>query len=242
MSDPLPPAADRSDTDLLLGLHHRQPGVLLELYTRYFPPAYALAFRMLADAGRAEDCVHSVFLHLRQHPPPADPAPATVRTWVLQTVHQHARTQQRQPSAPPAPAPAPAAGGAPPAIPPTGPGRFTALRALAAAQQAARAAVATLPPVERTVLDLAYFQGQPPAAIAAAIAESPRAVQGLLRAGLNHLHQVAALAQREGKEVQGALLEVRREVDQHVVTQHQVDAREGGALPQIMLAEDDYAK
>ena len=54
-------------------------------------------------------------------------------------------------------------------------------------------------------------------------------------------HQVAALAQGEREELQRPPLELGSEVDQHVATQHQVDARKRRALSKVVLAEDDHA-
>src|SRR5207249_4005775 len=45
----------------------------------------------------------------------------------------------------------------------------------------------------------------------------------------------------EGEELQGARLQLRREIDQHVAAQAQVDAREGRTLRQIVLAKDGQA-
>jgi hypothetical protein len=52
--------------------------------------------------------------------------------------------------------------------------------------------------------------------------------------------QVAALAQREGEELEGAPLQLGGEVDQHVAAEDEIDAREGGAVPQVVLAEDHH--
>jgi hypothetical protein len=53
--------------------------------------------------------------------------------------------------------------------------------------------------------------------------------------------QIAAIPQGEGKELECALLQLLREVDQHIPAQDQVELREGGMLPQVVLAEDDQA-
>src|SRR5262249_35835335 len=51
-------------------------------------------------------------------------------------------------------------------------------------------------------------------------------------------HEEAAVAQGEGEQLEGALLEVGREVDQDVATEREIDARERRALAPIVLTED----
>ena len=50
--------------------------------------------------------------------------------------------------------------------------------------------------------------------------------------------QVAGIPQREGEELQGMTLQLGVEVDEHIPAEDQVDARERGALGQVVLAED----
>ncbi|HMA33891.1 MAG TPA: sigma-70 family RNA polymerase sigma factor [Chloroflexia bacterium] len=178
------PPAFHSDTLLLAGVAARQPAALQELYDRYSPIAYALALRMLRDPLAAEACVQTVFLGLWQHPPGADPGRREWSAELLRAVQLQARTQQRsrRPGRrPPAPVvPPPPAG----ALPPSGPGRFAARHRLAEQQQAARTALARLPPIQRAVLELAYFDGLTASEIAAALQESRATIDGHLQAGL----------------------------------------------------------
>ncbi len=51
-------------------------------------------------------------------------------------------------------------------------------------------------------------------------------------------HEVAAVPQGEGEELEGAFLEFGREVDEHIAAEFEVDAREGRALAEVVLAED----
>jgi signal transduction histidine kinase len=109
MDNNSPAAALRGDADLLAGVAARQPEALLELYDRYSRAAYALAARMLGDAGRAEECTHAAFLEVWRHPPPAEPTGVEFSAWLLAAVHRNAYARQRaavpdtQPSAGAAP-------------------------------------------------------------------------------------------------------------------------------------------
>src|SRR5690349_2574065 len=52
--------------------------------------------------------------------------------------------------------------------------------------------------------------------------------------------QVSAGHQREGKLVEHVVLQFRSEIDQHIATQDQVDAREWRAPCKILLAKDNH--
>ncbi|MGI8587277.1 MAG: RNA polymerase sigma factor [Chloroflexia bacterium] len=185
-------ASDRSDAELLLGLCAHRRAALQELYTRYFPPVYALAVRMLDDPDAADECVQVVFLRIEQHSALVDPPRGDVCMWLLQAIHQQARTQQRLPFARPPPIAADPPNTTAAADAPTGLGRFDPHRRLAEHRQSARAALAILSPVERTVLELAYFRSMTLSEIAASQSVPPGTVQTQLRAGLDRLRVAVA--------------------------------------------------
>src|SRR4051812_39205428 len=54
-------------------------------------------------------------------------------------------------------------------------------------------------------------------------------------------HKIAVPMQREGEALQHATLQVRGEIDQHIATQNEIDARKRRAVSEIVLAEHDKA-
>src|SRR5262249_37083473 len=58
--------------------------------------------------------------------------------------------------------------------------------------------------------------------------------------GLAQEQVAVRVVQREGEQVQHLLLQLGLEIDQQVSANHQVNAREWHAAPQVLLAEDDH--
>jgi RNA polymerase sigma factor (sigma-70 family) len=197
MTDPRDARAFQSDTELVARVAAHQPAALLELYDRYAGVAYGLAVRMLADAARAEECVQAVFLDLWGQPPPADSTRREFSGWLLAAVHRNARARQRAAAARisrrqglvPATDRAPQRATETPAS-----ARPGARRRLAARQQWVRAAHTSLPPAERTALELAYFEGQTASEIAERLLEPRTTVHTRIQAAAQHLHAVLAAA------------------------------------------------
>jgi RNA polymerase sigma factor (sigma-70 family) len=195
MTDPSDASAFRSDSELVTRVAARQPAALLELYDRYAAVAYGLAVRMLTDAGRAEECVQAVFLDLWRQPPPADSTRREFSMWLLAAVYRNARARQQAAGAgisrrqgtaltmdrePQLAAENPASA------------RAGARRRLAARQQWVRAAHTSLPPAERTALELAYLEGQTASEIAERLLEPRATVQTRIRDVAQHLRAVLA--------------------------------------------------
>jgi len=157
------------DTDLDdLELHRRlsagDRGAFDELYRRYSPSAFGLAYRLTGQQVLAQDVVHDAFLALWRAPEAFDPARGAFRTFFLSLVHHRAvdtiRREERL--------------------------RKRAERAanleqltdedvaeevvdrdvLGIRRQEVRDALTTLSPEQRQVLEMAYFQGYTQAAIA----------------------------------------------------------------------------
>jgi RNA polymerase sigma factor (sigma-70 family) len=148
---------DRDDLELHRRLVAGDRGGFDELYRRYAAPAYGLAYRVLGQQILAQDVVHDAFMALWRAPEAYDPARGAFRTFFLSLVHHRAvdtvrreeRLRKRQ-------------------------GRASNLESLVGEDVAEdvvdaadlavrrieiRAALQTLPPEQRQVLELAYFEG-----------------------------------------------------------------------------------
>jgi RNA polymerase sigma factor (sigma-70 family) len=77
------------DADLLTRVSRGDEVAIEQLYQRYGGGCYALARRLLNDAGLAEDVVQQVFLALWQGHS-YDPARGAVSTWLLSVTHHKA--------------------------------------------------------------------------------------------------------------------------------------------------------
>ena len=85
-----PTPAVPTDAELVARLADRDARALDGLYARHGRPAYALARRICADDGLAEDVVQEVFLVLWRDPSRFDPARGSVISWLLTLVHHKA--------------------------------------------------------------------------------------------------------------------------------------------------------
>jgi RNA polymerase sigma-70 factor (ECF subfamily) len=194
----LPSDTALSDTELMASVRTRNAGALQQLYDRHFRRAYAVAFRMLGEAGAAEDCVHDQFLKLWQKPDLYDARRGVFIYWFLTTVHNNAsnylrrqgRTRplgnplnEEEPGLTPEPADRDA-----------GQSSVEDLADQAEAQQVVRAALAELTSQQRAVLELAYFGGMSQSEIAQYLQEPLGTVKTRIRTGMIKLR--AALETR----------------------------------------------
>jgi RNA polymerase sigma-70 factor, ECF subfamily len=128
-----------------------------ELYRRYAAPAFGLAFRVTGQQILAQDVVHDAFMALWRAPEAYDPARGAFRTFFLSLVHHRAvdtvrreeRLRRRQDRA---------ANLEPLAVEDTAEGVIDAAD-IEVRRREVRAALETLPPEQRQVLELAYFGG-----------------------------------------------------------------------------------
>ena len=76
----------------------RQPEGLAALYDRHAPHLLALARRILGHAGEAEDVVQEVFVHVWNHASRYDPSRSSVSTWLVLITRSRAidRLRHRQ--------------------------------------------------------------------------------------------------------------------------------------------------
>jgi RNA polymerase sigma factor (sigma-70 family) len=81
---------DRDDLELHRRLTVGDREAFEELYRRYAPASYGLAYRLTAQHVLAQDVVHDAFLALWRAPEAYDPARGPFRTFFLSLVHHRA--------------------------------------------------------------------------------------------------------------------------------------------------------
>ncbi|MGH2540294.1 MAG: sigma-70 family RNA polymerase sigma factor [Actinomycetota bacterium] len=148
---------DRDDLELHRRLTDGDRLAFDELYRRYSSSAYGLAYRITGQQLLAQDVVHDAFMALWRAPEAFDPARGAFRTFFLSLVHHRAvdtvrreeRIRARQQRA---------ANLEPPAVEDPAEGVVDAAE-VADRRLEVRAVLETLPPEQRQVLEMAYFDG-----------------------------------------------------------------------------------
>jgi RNA polymerase sigma-70 factor (ECF subfamily) len=132
------------------------------LFRRYAPTALAVANRIVRRMHLAEETVQEAFLALWRNPGGYDPSRGSVRSYLLSTVHHRAvdlvrreEAQRRR------------AEESLPDVPPEDPGA-TVVEDVGMEQErvVVRAALDSLPPEQRQVIELMYFGGKSQSKIA----------------------------------------------------------------------------
>jgi RNA polymerase sigma-70 factor (ECF subfamily) len=153
-----------------------------ELYDQYASVALAVALRIVADRGQAEDLVHDAFVTVWEKIDRYDTARGSLRSWVLTIVRNRSIDRVRA---------------ARPGIEigeadeqsllqtDTNPTWDAAVAHLGSTQL--RAAMATLPDEQREAIELAYFGGHTYREIAGIVGIAEGTANGRLRLGLAKL-------------------------------------------------------
>ena len=155
---------DREDLELHRRLTTGDRGAFDELYRRYASAAYGLAYRLTAQQILAQDVVHDAYMALWRAPEAYDPARGAFRTFFLSLVHHRAvdtvrreeRLRKRQERA----ANLERVAGEDVAEGVVNEA-WVAIR-----RREVREALTTLPPEQRQVLEMAYFDGKTQVVIA----------------------------------------------------------------------------
>jgi RNA polymerase sigma factor (sigma-70 family) len=146
------------DLELHRSLSAGDRGAFDDLYRRYSASAYGLAYRITGQQVLAQDVVHDAFMALWRAPEAFDPARGAFRTFFLSLVHHRAvdtvrreerirARQERASNLEPLAVEDPAEG-------------VTDAADLADRRIEVRAALETLPPEQRQVLEMAYYGGK----------------------------------------------------------------------------------
>jgi RNA polymerase sigma-70 factor (ECF subfamily) len=163
-------------------------GSLGLLYDRYASLLLAVGRRIVGDDREAEDLVHDVFLEVWRSAADFDGARGSVRTWILMRLRSRALDRKKAPRV----ARAVKLGD-------------EQLENLASADDPAlepdrarvRRALAELPPEQRAVLELGYFEGLSSSEIAQRIATPIGTVKSRVAAGLARLRTGLAIRYKE---------------------------------------------
>src|SRR4051794_24100875 len=147
-------ADQERDAAILRRIVERDPHGVELLYERYAGIAFALAYRLLGERGSAEDVVQEAFLRVWRQGATYDTRRGTVRAWLLTIVHHRAVDQMRS---------ARSKSGADTVIDDAMPlpakedTWSDVMQGLE--HERVQQAMATLPPEQRQVVDLAYYGG-----------------------------------------------------------------------------------
>jgi len=173
------------DAAILRQIAERDPRGIELLYDRYSGVALALAYRLLGERGSAEDVVQEAFLNVWRQGATYDTRRGTVRTWLLTIVHHRAIDQMRS-----ARSKAGADTVLDDALPlPAKEDTWTeVIQSLE--HERIRLAMATLPPEQRQVVDLAYYGGFTHTEISQRIGIPLGTVKGRMRLALDKLRDL----------------------------------------------------
>ncbi|MGE3962066.1 MAG: RNA polymerase sigma factor [Dehalococcoidia bacterium] len=196
-----PPAND--DRELARRLQRRDASALAALYHAHRRRAFGLAYRVLGDPAAAEDAVQAAFLALWEQADRIDPDGGSLGALLMTVVHRRsvdlarrrARTRDREASR----APEGHEDQDPALVIPDADAQQAFTRVLDdddGARRRLSAALARLPEGQRSVVELAYFEGLTHRAIAERLGLPDGTVKSRLRLGLGHLRD--ALKHREG--------------------------------------------
>lgn len=152
------------------------------LYDRHVRAMYGLALRILQDQGEAETVVQAVFADAWSHMVGADGDGGPTASGLLAATRRRAIEQLRALSVSPPDDPAVVELPMPAIADERPPLSDEAVARL-------RAALADLPVIERTAIELAGLQGMTAAQIAERIEQPPEAVRTRIRAGLMKLRE-----------------------------------------------------
>jgi len=163
---------ERSDEQLIVRMAARDEEALEELYRRYAPYLAALSRRMLGNHGDVQGCVQDAFFRAWEAAARFDPTRASAKTWLVTIGHRVAINKLR--GRRPTPLPLEAWDAPTPAGDPV-------------ERIGLEAAVATLEPDERELIELAFYQGHSHQELANLTDRPLGSVKSKLRAALRKL-------------------------------------------------------
>ena len=166
-------------------LRRSDPAAIELLYDRYSRLAYTLAFRVLADAGAAEDVVQDAFLSVWRRRDSFDADRGSLKTWVAAIVHHRALDRLRGRSGR-------SRRDLPLDIAAAGESTDDSFDAVAEGleRDQVRRALASLSPDQRSAIELAYYGGLSQTEISERLGIPLGTVKGRTRQALRRLREV----------------------------------------------------
>lgn len=201
--DDAPPMRDRpggigigvghagNDEALLARLASGDPAALSPLYDRYAGPVFALLLRIIAERAAAEDLLQEVFVRVWQRADTYQVGRGRPRTWVLGIAHNLAIDEVRRRRRRPQGADEREAGQLEEllaAVPSAEAGPEEQAWARQRRQQIG-AALAQLPPAQRVIIEMAYFEGYTQSQMADHLGEPLGTIKTRLRLGVQKLRE-----------------------------------------------------
>jgi len=178
---------EQSDEALLYAIAAGSGGAMESLYTRYYRLLYTLAYRMVADPQMAEDLLQDAFLAVWRRSGTYSPQAGAARNWLISILHHrtidHLRKLRRRNALLEAPLDQ-----AELDAKTAGADVWEATWHLVQTAQV-RVALLSIPPEQRLVIELAYFQGWTHSEIAQGTQTPLGTVKARMRLGLHHLRR-----------------------------------------------------
>jgi RNA polymerase sigma-70 factor, ECF subfamily len=173
-----------SDASLVAAIRHGDQEAMAELYDRYSSVVYAVALRVLGEAGAAEDVLQEVFMQLWRNPGAFDAGRGNLAPWLAVITRNRAVDvlRKRRPQS---------------ELEETSLSVYPDLAAEAdrgRVSQKIRAALSQMPSQQRTALEMAYFEGYSHSEISGKTGEPLGTVKTRIRNGLLTLRKAVETA------------------------------------------------
>jgi RNA polymerase sigma-70 factor, ECF subfamily len=173
---------DHSDANLVLAVARYRQDALAEIFRRHGGAVYALAARIMGDGAAAEEVVQEVMLRLWSAPDRFDSDRGTLRSFLLTQAHSRAVDVLRSNSSRRRREDAESVRG-------RAEGGYDLEHEVwdLAMAEHVKAALGSLPEVERAAIELAYFGGYSYREVAVMLDQPEGTVKSRIRAGLRRL-------------------------------------------------------
>jgi RNA polymerase sigma-70 factor, ECF subfamily len=163
-----------TDLTLLSAIRSGDERAMAALYDRYSGLVYSVTLRVLCDSGAAEDLLQEVFLQLWRNPGEFDASRGSLGPWLAVIARNRAIDvlRKRRPETDIADIVV--------SVEPDMAGETERARAM----EKIRGTLGTMPPAQRSALEMAYFEGLTHSEIAAKTGEPLGTIKTRIRAGL----------------------------------------------------------
>lgn len=167
------------DLATVMAMKSGDQSAMAELYDRYSSIVYAVALRVLGDTGAAEDVQQEVFLQLWRNPGAFDSARGSLGAWLAVITRNRAidSLRRRRPET-----------DIEDVVLSVAPD-LAAQADQSRAAEKVRGVLGTMPPPQRSALEMAYFEGMSHSEIASKTGEPLGTIKTRIRAGLSALRK-----------------------------------------------------